>query len=165
MMRREFVAARIGRAALLSLLVASAIPAGVQASVPSIWGWVTARQPTTASYTPAAKDQGSSVGATNTVQRLGVGHYVVSLPNLKPTTTCPAAPHYNGCSGTPVVSAMSGSLHTCDVGDLGSGDPVLIDVNCYDHNGHLADSMFTALFLAPRDNHGTVAYLYADHPS
>jgi hypothetical protein len=44
--------------------------------------YVWANQPTAASYVPSQPYQANSSGATNQIQRLGTGSYLVKLPNL-----------------------------------------------------------------------------------
>ena len=48
----------------------------------SLWGYVWANQPATASYTPDPAFQKNSTGGTNTVHRTGRGRYEVRFPRL-----------------------------------------------------------------------------------
>ena len=155
------VVRRLVSSALVAALAIAILPGTTSAgSTPSIWGWVTARQPTTASYTPVAKDQGNSTSGTNTVQRLGVGQYKVVFGGLQ------AAPcFFDGCSGAAMVSALSTSQRVCRVVELGSGLPVSVFVDCFNRQGDRADSAFSVNFLAPRDEHGLVAYVNANDPT
>src|SRR3954451_2411597 len=81
-------------------------PPVAHAATPSVWGWVTVRKPTTASYTPAPKDQGSSVGGINTVVRSGTGTYVVTFGGLDANSACPVT-NTNGCDGHLQVTALA----------------------------------------------------------
>jgi len=152
---------RLMSCGLAAALAIAALPGTTAAgSDPSIWGWVTARQPTTATYTPVAKDQGNSIGGTNTVQRLGLGQYKVVFGNLQ-ANPC----YFNGCNGAAMATALSTSQRVCRVVELGSGLPVTVYVFCFDRLGNPADSAFSVNFLAPRDQHGLVAYVYANDPT
>ena len=102
------------RAALFAVLLAPLVPAVAEASTPPHWGWVTARKPTTASYTPAAKDQGNSSGGTNTVARSTAGRYVITFGGLD-ATNCSG----NGCLGTALATALSTLQRSCAVSESG----------------------------------------------
>ena len=60
--RHRPAAAAIAIALLLSAIAgapaAARIPSTPRGTDPSLWAWVTARQPTSASYVPGPKDQG-----------------------------------------------------------------------------------------------------------
>jgi hypothetical protein len=133
---------------------------GSAGTVQSLWGWVTARNPTMSSYQPAAKDQGNSSGGTNTVVRNQVGEYVVTFGGLD-AGTCVA----DGCYGTAQVTALSSSQRTCRVIDFNAHLPVTVYVTCVNRLGSPADSAFSLNYLAPRGQFGHLAYLYANDSS
>ena len=91
-------------ALVLAVLLVTPTDALGGATFPSTWGWVTARQPTTSSYTPAARDQGNSSGMSNSVAWLGGGDYNVAFPDL-----------YNGSSdaGIAMLTALSSNPRFC----------------------------------------------------
>ena len=149
---------------LLPIVFASSfallLPGSALANPPTTatWGWVTARHPTTASYTPAASDQGNSAGKTNTVNRVGVGRYNVVFPDLGLAA--------NG--GTAIVTALGSQPHLCTSGDIGRNSTTGVEtlfVQCYSVSGVAADSQFSIIYTAGGSNSGSVAYLYANKPA
>lgn len=162
-MPRHVILRRVLAVSLFWALLAATLPGVVSAgTVPMLWGWVTARHPTTATYTPVAMDGANSVGGTNTVDRLGVGRYEVRFGGLDAVTGCSAS---NGCAGTALATAMSQTQRLCTVTELASGLPVTVSVTCRDRMGTLADSRFSVNFVAVRDDYAVAAYFYAEQPS
>ena len=157
--RMRSVAWVLGIAACLATLV----PAGTSArSVEprllgqQVWGWVVARHPSAADYTPAVKDRGNSSGGTNTVQRVGEGQYRVTFEGL----------------GTPGgalihISPLGTAARLCVIDDWGvsvSEDDYIVLVDCRNRHGSHADTAFVVnlliLFLVQDD----LGYVVANEP-
>lgn len=110
-----------------------------------------------APYVPPAAYQFNSSGASNVVERLAVGSYVVVLPNLA------------NFGGHVQVTSYGSGTTTCTIE---TWVPILVDqhvfVRCFDTTGAAADSRFTLQWvdgtnLLPT---GTAsAYLWADQPA
>lgn len=94
--------------------------------------YVFANQPTSASYTPALAYQHNSAGYSNTVQRLGVGDYVIRMPGM---------PLEHGIVH---VTAYGSSPDYCKVYNWYPGDGVY--VRCFTTAGSPADTQFNAAF-------------------
>jgi hypothetical protein len=158
-MNRRF--GRISIALAAAALAMTVVPASVSAgTVDSIWGWAVVRKPTLASYMLAAKDAANSAGGTNTFLRVEPGHYGVTFNGLQ---TAPCS--LNGSCGHGEVTPLGTTLHYCWVEDFSTGSPLSIEIKCRDRHGVMADTPFSLNFLAPRDNHGTLAYFYANDPT
>ena len=142
-------------ATLVALIVVLVTPLDAAAAPPAGWGWVVARNPTSASYHPAAKDQGNVSGASNSVERFSAGNYLVHLPG--------AATSDGG--GNVQVSALNTNARYCTVQGWGGGPDIGIYVGCYRLNGTSVDSAFTAVFLQRGYNSGYIGYLWADQPT
>lgn len=123
------------------------------------WGWVTARQPSTAMYTPVARDQGNSTAMSNFVERLGNGNYRVTFPDLDNGT--PTA-------GIPIVTALASSPRWCSPLDWGINSMTLDAatlVSCFGFDGEEIDAQFSAIYVRGGANSGTSAYLLAGSPT
>jgi hypothetical protein len=146
--------------ALIATFVPIAAPAqGVLAvnGTASQWGWVTAREPKTASYTPDASDRGNSSGGVNTVRRTSKGNYVIHMPGLAATGTARGMAH---------ATAMSSARRVCVVDEwFAVGAEEVVHVRCYALNGSDGDSRFTVNFLQARGVSGRIAYAWANQPS
>jgi hypothetical protein len=120
------------------------------AGAQSVWGYVWANSPASASYTPSTQYQRNSSGALNTITRSGVGAYTVDFANLG---------IYYG--GTVDVTAYGSGSETCKVLNWG---PLLADMNvnvrCFDAAGNPVDAMFTASFTRPVSS-ASFAYVWA----
>ncbi len=143
--------------ALLVLLVsAQSALAGTLAG--ATWGWVTARQPATAMYTPAAKDQGNYASQSNSVEKLGTGDYRVTYADLDNGTET---------AGIPIVTAMSTSPRFCGVLDWGINNTTL-DANtlvrCFSADGEAINSQFSAIYVRGGSDSGLSAYVLANQP-
>jgi hypothetical protein len=148
---RRFVRVVLIVASVVSFSIAGAAPV---AAVTNTWAWVVARNPTMASYTPAAMDQGNSNSATDSVVRTGVGLYTVTFGGL-------ATP-----GGMVHVTALASVPRSCVVvgwGPVSADEYVAVD--CYDVGGVHRDSKFVADFQNTNSNEGKLAYLWADQPS
>jgi hypothetical protein len=111
--------------------------------------WVWANNPTASNYTPSASYQYNSKGVTNTVSRLGVGRYRVSLPN------------FATASGTVHVTAYNGNHHCKVVNWFPSGTTQQVNVSCFRANGSRVDDRFSMLFYKRFGRtSGTDAYLW-----
>ena len=133
------------------------IPGPVAAvSGPATWGWVTARHPTTASYVPAAHDQGNSAGKTNKVIRESTGVYDVLFPKLG----------ING-NGTALVTALGSTPRFCTIGDIGDDVTGLasVFVQCHGVSGVPLDSQFSIVYSRGGTDSRLQAYLWANQPS
>jgi hypothetical protein len=120
--------------------------------------YVLADQPVNANYTPDSTYQFNSTGASNTIERSGVGWYDVSLPGLETST-----------GHAEVSAAFAGGY--CEVVAMTAFPTVAesIRVYCRDATGAKADGLFTLIFT---DGQGLkkpgstgVAYLLADQPA
>ncbi len=145
--------------ALLASTVASALAVGSAGTGPihpsgfdTRWGWVTVRS-SAASYTPAARDQGNSLGGTNTVQNFGAGHFIVHMAGIGET------------GGNAQISTL-GSDRFCGLGQWGEqGANENISVYCYSASGLPSKAKFTVTFINSESQTGVMAYLVADQPT
>jgi hypothetical protein len=152
-------------AILLALALAVAPPSaaagtstGTQPEVvpPDGWGWVVAREPTTATYTPLARDRGNSSGGTNTVHRLGLGQYGVTYPGINDPSEF----------GISLVTALTSKPRYCVVASSSAlGSDATNTVYCYNAAGAPADSAFVASRLIFTHNAGHAAYVWEYAPS
>ncbi|MEM1392183.1 MAG: hypothetical protein AAF757_05935 [Cyanobacteria bacterium P01_D01_bin.116] len=121
----------------------------IPASGQNLKAWVWANNPTASNYTPSASYQYNSKGATNTVSRLGVGRYRVSLPN------------FATASGTVHVTAYNGNHHCKVVNWSQKGTTQQVNVSCWSANGSRVDDKFSMLFYKrSARTSGTDAYLW-----
>ena len=122
-----------------------------------LWGFVVARKPTTASYTPAPRDRGNSTGGTNTVNRIKIGTYQVLMAGLLPT-----APNWGDVQVTPLGSA----LRTCEVGDFGYGSSgASIFIACFTRTGAPVDAAFIVNLVDFHSNSGRAGYVWGNDPT
>jgi hypothetical protein len=144
---------------LFAIGLAGAILAGgapaARAGLVSRWGWVVARNPATASYTPSPVDRGNSSGSSVHVKRTGKGSYLVLFTGA-------------GSSGGIAMATALGTLprdcHTLWRPGVNGAEKVY--VLCYDGTGAPADSRFVANYLnTPLPNGHDLAYLRDDQPS
>jgi hypothetical protein len=138
-------------AATASTAMASVLPHG---PVSAGWGWATVRN-ASASYTPAAKDQGNSTGGTNAVTHMAAGLYRVDMPGI------------GVYAGVPQVSTLGNASHACSVDAWSpNGGIESIYVGCYSRTGGaFADATFTVEYLVTAGDAGPLAYLYANSPT
>jgi hypothetical protein len=128
-------------------------------------GYVWANQPTSGSYVPSPSYQANSSGATNRIDRLGVGAYRVRLPNL------------GRAAGHVQVTAYGTGPERCKVGSWGPvGAEQNIRVRCYGLTGSPVDTRFTLTYVrngnilgasplcCHPDGHPT-AYAWANQPT
>ena len=142
-------------------LCVAAVAAGGLTLVPGAsasgqWAFVWADQPSAAAYAPDAAFQGSSAGATNTVERTGVGAYVV---------------HLNGLSGQGGAVDVTASEHNfaaiCwDTDRQADGFGISLAVRCADAAGDAVDTRFYAAYTRVRRTTGRFAYTagFGDFP-
>jgi hypothetical protein len=145
-------------AVLLLLVVTIAQPVSAGTINGATWGWVTARQPKSSMYTPAAKDSGNWASQSNEVERLGAGDYRVTFPDLY--NLAPSA-------GIPIVTAMSDSPRYCGLLDWGINSSSLEAnalVRCFGYDGEAINTRFSIVYVRGSSNSGTTAYLLADQP-
>lgn len=98
----------------------------------------------------------NSSGATNTLNRFGVGQYRVDMPNLGATV-----------GGHVQVTGVGNGDKHCKVGGWGSnGSTLQISVNCFSNTGAAVDSFFMLNYLRRSDTPGAdTAYVWAFNPS
>ncbi|GIE87529.1 hypothetical protein [Actinoplanes regularis] len=114
-------------------------------------GFVFADRPHDARYKPAA--QCSSVGAENTLERLGTGRYRVTFHGL------------GRDGGVAEVTPVTPEDRICTLVDWRpDGDDERVEVDCFDRSGVPADSGFSARYWHLRDAEGTAAYLRIGDP-
>jgi hypothetical protein len=101
-------------------------------------GYVLTDQPAALSYIPPAPFQENTTGGTNTITRLGIGNYKVTLPGLKAFDSVAVATAYGDNSGYCTVESW---------GAIDSRNPTTANVRCFDKTGAPADSRFTLLYL------------------
>ena len=134
-----------------NLTPTSVTPTGVASST---WGWVVARHPSTASYTPALKDRSNSSGGVNKVTRNSLGHYTVKMPGI-------------GFGGGIVhVTPLGRTPHICVIEEWGGSPAQFITLSCYTRSGDPADSKFVANYLVAAGlsggSSGRLGYLWAN---
>ena len=118
------------------------------------------RQPSSSSYTPAAKDRGNASGGTTTVERLSKGVHNVTFVGLVRDTG------YDGSQGIAFVTPLSSKPRVCRIVEWG-GAPVAVLTWCTKPNGDLVDTPFVVNFLAMPNpdtvpDLGSIAYAWAD---
>lgn len=104
----------------------------------AIWAnaYLWANQPLVEAYTPSTAYQWNSKGLLNTVRRLGVGQYQVTLPGL------------NVPGGTVLVTAYGSGTERCKVGEWNRlGNDTVVNVYCFDVSGNPVDTTFTLSFM------------------
>lgn len=123
--------------------------------------YLLADQPTAiGSYTPNPSYNYNSTGATNTVERTGVGRYTATIPGLTKV------------GGAVQVSAFGSTARRCKASDWGStAAGTTVNVLCFDGAGAPLDSEFNLLYarklpLAFQSLTATTGiYAYASQPS
>lgn len=101
------------------------------------WAWVVARNPSAASYIPAARDRGNSAGGVNTVTRTGTGRYTVEMPLVG-----------SGESGIVQVTPLASTPRLCRVEEwLAVAGAELVFVRCFTRSGDPANSAFSLNYL------------------
>jgi hypothetical protein len=126
--------------------------------------YVWADQPTAPSYVPSPPYQANSSGATNRIQRLGTGAYLVKLPNL------------GQAAGHVQVTAYGPGPERCKVGGWGpNGTEQDIRVFCYTPRASRADTRFTLSYVRNgnllsqpvccRPDGSPTAYAWASNPT
>jgi hypothetical protein len=132
----------------------SVTPAGVSASQ---WGWVVARQPSTAHYIPAVKDRGNSTGGINNITRYSTGNYGIFMPGL------------GDSGGIAHVTPLGHAPHLCVVTEWGGSPIEGISVQCLERSGDPVDSKFVVNFLrvlgGDGGTSGRLGYLWANDAS
>src|SRR5437588_1037230 len=120
----------------------------------SLWGYVWANQPATASYTPDPAFQKNSTGGTNTVHRTGRGRYEVRFPRL------------GAAQGTVDVTAYGSTDRYCKAASWSSaGTAQMVDVICYDGAGQRANSQFDAAYVRTTGRKRfRFGYVFANRP-
>jgi hypothetical protein len=142
--------------ALTAVIVSLFLSSGTAlATDPTLWGWLTARKPTTANYTPGALDQGNANGYMDSVARYYAGHYEAKFPQIQNPNRVGAA----------IVTALSTSPRLCVMSDIGSPstpDEINVDPNCYGPGGGQRDSEFSVIFTTGGVDSGALAYVWAN---
>jgi len=142
----------------IPLLAAYGPTSALAGTIDPKWAWVVDLQPTQSVVTDLGPLlQGNSFHASNSVNRLGVGWYRVTMPYM-------GAP-----AGNVLVSAIASTFRNClpdTWTSVGSG-PVneQIDVRCYDQNGSPVNSKFVVNWLAASDIGGRIGYGTDEHPT
>lgn len=121
--------------------------------------YIYADNPTADSYVPLGEFQFNSIGWENRIERLGVGEYLVRLPNLGGVD-----------EGNVQVSAFGDGAESCRTVGWGADGPArLIGVLCHDTSGTPADSRFTLTYTASSSlaevEGANAAYVWANQPS
>jgi hypothetical protein len=118
------------------------------------WAWVVARHPTTSDYTPGPLDRGNSDGGVNSVHRVRVGEYTVTLPLLASDL------------GSVFVTPIAAVLRICNVIGWGPvGTDEVAQVRCFDGTGARADTKFSLDYLVGRNLWSySLGYVLANRP-
>jgi hypothetical protein len=128
-------------------------PASIRPAVTpnAIWGWVVARKPTTASYTPSAPNQANSSGGTNHVLRFGAGQYKVLFPGVGEAVA--------GAGGIVHVTALDSGTHACAAGAWTGNQDEQVAVICRDAQGRLSDAAYSVDWVDAEMDDGEMAYV------
>lgn len=110
--------------------------------------WVAAERPTVTAYTPTLDYQWNSTGGTNTVLRIGVGDYFVSMPGL------------GGLGGNVQVTSYGFGAARCKVQSWTGFGKLCIRVRCFLGESP-ADTSFIASFERVSVDSGDIAYAWA----
>jgi pimeloyl-ACP methyl ester carboxylesterase len=105
----------------------------------STWSnaYLMANRPLVETYFPNPTDQWNSKGRLNTVRRLNVGHYQVTLPGI------------NVPGGTVLVTALGLMPGRCKVGEWrAAGNNTVVNVYCFDFAGNPINIPFTLSFIS-----------------
>src|SRR3954454_1568932 len=124
----------------------------------AIWGWVVARRPSTASYTPSASNQGNSSGGTDHVIHSGRGQYLVLFPGVGESRG-------GGNGGVVDVTALDDGPHACAAGAWTGNQDEQVNVTCRDALGHLADAAFILNWVDAALDDGEMAYVLTANAS
>jgi hypothetical protein len=139
--------------ALGALLLALMPAAGASATVSYVkWGWVTVRDTSLGTYTPAAVDRGNSAGRANVVKQTEAGKYTIRFKGI------------GDDGGIPHVTAMGTAQRICLLTGWGRGSVAAneeVYVSCYTLGGSRVSTRFSVTFIATNDGPGPFAYLYA----
>ena len=101
-----------------------------------------ADQPENNDYIPNKKHQWNSTGLPNKVRRLKTGSYQVEVPGMSQS------------SGVFLATACNSveSQYTAEVTEWKyEGNNLILDINCFDAHGNLADSQFTFTYMSDSD--------------
>ncbi|MDC0834731.1 LamG domain-containing protein [Geitlerinema sp. CS-897] len=101
-----------------------------------------ADRPTDDEYIPNKKCQWNSKGVSNTVRRLKTGVYQIEIPEMSQS------------SGVFLATACDSpeSQRTAKVKNWKyDGNNLIVDINCFDAHGNLADSQFTFTYMSDSD--------------
>lgn len=110
--------------------------------------WVAAERPTQALYTPTLDYQWNSIGGTNSVLRMGVGDYIVSMPGL------------GGLGGNVQVTSYGFGAARCKVQGWSGLGKLCIRVRCF-LGPSPVDAPFIASFERVSEDSGDLAYAWA----
>jgi len=100
-------------------------------------GYVFANDPSSADYIPDPARQWNSKGGTNTIQRLDVGQYQITMPKL------------NTIGGTVLVTAFGWGSERCKVVNWAPRTQgTVIRANCFAANGSAVDTRFTISYMS-----------------
>jgi hypothetical protein len=151
-----------GWAQLLSLTMLT-MSASAGCSQVEVFGWVSANQPTAASYTPDGSSQFNSTGSPNTIVRSGIGQYIVTFAHLGGVSGGNVPPGQSGVlEGNVQVTALGSDQVRCQsAGWQTSGNTATVNVNCF-QGATPADSEFLASYIAVNEPDPGLAYTYFD---
>jgi hypothetical protein len=139
--------------ALVALLLGLLPAASASATVSYVkWGWVTVRNTSLGTYTPAAVDRGNSAGRANIVKQTEAGKYTVRFKGI------------GDDGGVPHVTAMGSAQRICLLTGWGRGSVAAnqeVYVSCYTLGGARVSTRFSVTYVATNDGPGPFAYLYA----
>ena len=147
---------------VLSLATALLLPAvpAFAGTVPApyqLWGWVTIRNMTPGTNTPAKADRGSSSGGAITYITAGDGGFAVRFNGL------------GAVGGVAHATALDTGGHFCQVHtwfpDQVSPQDEWVEVDCFTAAGVHSSTPLTVSFLATNDDPGPLGYLYSGDPT
>lgn len=147
-----------GRAvvAMVTFALLSVTTVAPVSAAEAYWAWVVARHPASLSYTPAAIDQGNSLGASNTVVHDAIGRYTVTLGSMGGS----------GAGGIFQVGVLGAQPRFCAVYNWGPNGPDMqAAIRCHSSDGVPAESKIVVAFQDRNFDEGREAYFLADQPT
>jgi hypothetical protein len=143
--------------AIVALLIAAAPAIGSEGTDPALiasykWGWVTVRNTSLGTYTPAAVDRGSSAGRPVNVKQSQAGRYRVRFKGIGDDG---GIPHVTAMGNVQRICVLTGWNRT----SAGNQD---VFVSCFTLAGVRVSTRFSLTYIATNGDPGPLAYLWTD---
>jgi hypothetical protein len=152
-LRHRFVVGLAVAAVLLGAAPAIGSPGREPALVASYkWGWVTVRNTSLGSYTPAAVDRGNSSDRSVIVKQPAAGSYTVRFKGI------------GDDGGIPHVTVLGSAQRICLIRGWGRGSTstnLEVYVSCYTLAGLRVSTRFSLTYISTYSDTGSLAYLWA----